>query len=718
MKLWDAATGKELATLTGHSNAVSSVAFSADGRRIASGSGDHTVKLWDAATGREIATLTGHSNAVSSVAFSADGRRIASGSWDDTVKLWDAATGKELAILTGHSDHVSSVAFSPDGSRIASGSRDKTVKLWDAATGKEIATFTGHSGLVESVAFSPDGSRIASGSWDNTVKLWDAATGKEIATFDGHSYYVSSVAFSADGRRIASGSEDKTVKLWDAATGKQLTTFEGHSGDVNSVAFSPDGRRIASGSEDKTVKLWDAATGKELATLTGHLLSVRSVAFSPDGRRIASGSYDKTVKLWDAAKTTALLARDPQSDLPDLMACERSHFFTLRDREVVWRANDSLLASRSYPMRHLHNDLLAQLADPQLSPAAHLTLRVQLCLQTGVWQMLPGLWQEARSAGLEADAALRRAFACAALIAVRSLAAQETPEFPPDLWNLLNALTDKDAFADPVFSLALARASPRLLRAPGGAAVDERSSLRDELARGIVAAAPRSWLEAVASGLEKKQKGEDAATTARRGRFLRAAVEHHPQSASLLRSAIAASEGSDPERIRMEDRLLTLPEAKSEDFANAAYKAAIQKDAERARSLLRQAAARFPQDANVHYLAGWCHLNLADPAAALRSFQTVRAALGQVTQPDTDLLAGLAISHWLTKDESAAVATYKQLIETGRAQKKPIDWADPKTIAGKGWPEAEAAPLEALRQATLAKYPDLARTPAPAQPDR
>ncbi len=289
VKLWDAATGKELATFEGHSYYVSSVAFSPDGRRIASGSWDKTVKLWDASTGKELATLTGHSDKVSSVTFSPDGRRIASGSWDNTVKLWDAATGKELATLTGHSNAVSSVAFSADGRRIASGSWGKTVKLWDAATGKELATLTGHSNAVSSVAFSPDGRRIASGASDNTVKLWDAATGRELVTLEGHSYYVSSVAFSPDGRRIASGSWDKTVKLWDAATGRELATFEGHSRPVSSVAFSPDGRRIASGSDDKTVKLWDAATGKKLVPLEGHSNWVRSVAFSPDGRRIASG---------------------------------------------------------------------------------------------------------------------------------------------------------------------------------------------------------------------------------------------------------------------------------------------------------------------------------------------------------------------------------------------------------------------------------------------
>ncbi|MBN3943729.1 caspase family protein, partial [Nostoc sp. NMS9] len=255
--------------LEGHSNWVYNVVFSPDGKTIASASADKTVKLWNAATGKEIITLKGHSNSVNSVAFSPDGKTIASASADKTVKLWNAATGKEIITLKGHSNSVNSVAFSPDGKTIASASADKTVKLWNAATGKEIITLKGHSNSVNSVAFSPDGKTIASASADKTVKLWNAATGKEIITLKGHSNSVNSVAFSPDDKIIASASADKTVKLWNAATGKEIITLKGHSNSVNSVAFSPDGKTIASASADNTVKLWNAATGKEIITLKG-----------------------------------------------------------------------------------------------------------------------------------------------------------------------------------------------------------------------------------------------------------------------------------------------------------------------------------------------------------------------------------------------------------------------------------------------------------------
>ncbi|MEH2136213.1 WD40 repeat domain-containing protein, partial [Nostoc sp.] len=166
-------------------------------------------------TGKAIKTLTGHSSGVYSVVFSPDGKTLASGSEDKTIKLWDVSTGKAIKTLTGHSSWVLSVVFSPDGKTLACGSDDKTIKLWDVSTGKAIKTLTGHSSWVKSVVFSPDGKTLASGSDDKTIKLWDVSTGKAIKTLTEHSSTVYSVVFSPDGKTLASGSVDKTVILWD-----------------------------------------------------------------------------------------------------------------------------------------------------------------------------------------------------------------------------------------------------------------------------------------------------------------------------------------------------------------------------------------------------------------------------------------------------------------------------------------------------------------------
>jgi WD40 repeat protein len=305
-KVWDAASGKELLSLSGHSRSslvVSSVAWSPDGKRLATGSWDNTAKVWDAATGQKLQSLSGHSDVVTSVAWSPDGKRLATGSWDNTAKVWDAATGKELQSLSGHSDEVLSVAWSPDGKRLATGSLDETAKVWDAATGKELQSLSGHSKGISSVAWSPDGRRLATPD-----EVWDAATGKELLSLSGRE----SVAWSPDGRRLATGNHDMTAKVWDAATGTELLSLPGHGDSVLSVAWSPDGMRLATLSGDKTAKLWDAATGNELLSLSGHRGQVHSVAWSLDGKRLATGSDDKTAKVWDAATGKELLSLPPQ----------------------------------------------------------------------------------------------------------------------------------------------------------------------------------------------------------------------------------------------------------------------------------------------------------------------------------------------------------------------------------------------------------------------
>ncbi len=286
-------------TLKGHKDAARSVAFSPDGKLIASGSYDKTIRLWNVSTGQCLRTLRGHTGSIFSVAFSPDGELIAGGSNDKTVRLWNAKNGRLLRTLEGHTDWIWSVAFSPDGALIASGSHDETIRLWEVATGRLLRTLGGHTGFILSVAFSPDGKLIASGSRDKTIRLWNARTSRLIRTLEGHTGYIQSVAFSPDGKLIVSGGDDKTIRLWNAKTGSLIRTLEGHKTMVESVAFSPDGKLIVSGSSDKTIRLWEVATGRRLRTLKGHENDVLSVAFSPDGALIASGSYDGTIRLWE-----------------------------------------------------------------------------------------------------------------------------------------------------------------------------------------------------------------------------------------------------------------------------------------------------------------------------------------------------------------------------------------------------------------------------------
>jgi len=292
-------------TLSGHSEPVTSVAFSPDGQTLASGSWDETIKLWNPVSGECVKTFTGHTKAAQSVVISPDGKILASGSEDNTVKLWNLESGECLKTLSGHSNSVNSVVFSPDGKIVASGSGDATIKLWNPVTGKCLKTLTGHSRWVKSVAFSPDGQTVASGSDDETVKLWNPVTGDCIKTLTGHLYSVNAVAFSPDGQILASGSNDKSIKLWNLDSGECLKTLADHSKCVYSIAFSPDGQTLASGSNDNSVKLWDLVTGQCRKTLTGHSGNVYTVAFSPDGKIVASGSDDESIKTWNPGSREA-----------------------------------------------------------------------------------------------------------------------------------------------------------------------------------------------------------------------------------------------------------------------------------------------------------------------------------------------------------------------------------------------------------------------------
>ena len=208
----------QVLAITGHGDSILCAAFSPDGLRVVTGSGDKTARIWDAATGLPIAQLTGHTNQVNSAVFSPDGLRVVTASHDQTARIWDAATGRQILALAGHADRVWSAAFSPDGTRIVTASKDGTARIWDAATGRQILALVGHTAAVRSAVFSPDGRRIVTGSYDKTARIWDAATGRQMMALSGHTDLVLSAAFSPDGRDIVTASVDRTARIWEAAT--------------------------------------------------------------------------------------------------------------------------------------------------------------------------------------------------------------------------------------------------------------------------------------------------------------------------------------------------------------------------------------------------------------------------------------------------------------------------------------------------------------------
>ncbi len=325
LRVWDAHTGEPLWSKEGDGRTMSAVAFSPDGRCQATAGYDRLVKLWEVVSRSELRRWRAHDCIVLGLAFSKNGKRLATiGGEDKTVKLWDPLTAREILKLRGHTYFGACVAFSPDGRRLASSALDGTIRIWDASPvgpndQQELLTLA-HDDEVWSVAFSPDGQRIASSSFDKTVRIWvattDATNGDCLYRLD-HSSQVYLLAFSRDGKRLASISRDKKAWIWNPTTGELLRTFRSPNNHLYGVAFSPDGQYLlvddVGGKEFKeggnhAVAVWDVsadqAEPKEVGIVGRHSEDVWSLKFSPNQKLLASGSNDGTVKLWlwDAAR--------------------------------------------------------------------------------------------------------------------------------------------------------------------------------------------------------------------------------------------------------------------------------------------------------------------------------------------------------------------------------------------------------------------------------
>jgi len=296
------AQGAMPAELKGHTALVYSLAFSPDGKILASAGFDGLIKLWDFAARKELRTLKGHSAPVYCVAWSPDGKLLATASQDKTIRLWDPADGKSLRELKGHGDLVDAVAFSPDGKLLASCSADKSVRLWNPADGKEVKNLGAHKESAYGVAFSPDGKALASCGNDGWIKLWDVKAQKEIRQIGPQPTMMAQA--SPEPKKDKKETKIPAKKDMKAAPPKEVRD------GITAVVFSPDSTRLLSIGFDRVLHVWNVADGAEVKKLGSTPDDLFGLALSRDGKRAATAGYGGSLRVWDWADGKLVFSQD------------------------------------------------------------------------------------------------------------------------------------------------------------------------------------------------------------------------------------------------------------------------------------------------------------------------------------------------------------------------------------------------------------------------
>jgi WD40 repeat protein/DNA-binding SARP family transcriptional activator len=398
VKLWDAASGDLLLTLSDHSRDVGTVAWSPDGARLVTGGPDGQVRVWKAATGAELLSFSGHEGDVTSAAWSPDGRQFVTSGTDGRARVWDAATGAELHTLFGHVGTIGDADWSPSGEQIVTAGKNGKAIVWDVEGA--LLTLPGPGNYVNAVAWSPTGEQIASGFLDRAVKVWDVSTGEAVLTLN-HEGNIFDVAWSPEGERLLTASAliftntPGTVKVWqlasssagDATSGEELLEFSRHTGwGVTGAAWSPDGSEVVSTGREGTAQVWDAVTGKPRLTLR-ESFAMSGAAWSPDGQRIVTSNYDGAITVWDAVTGSVIREYRPESEWESVA-------WSLDGREIVAGAYTALVhmwdADTGTELRVLtgHGGVVAGL---DWSPAGDRLLTSSFDGTARVWDMETGV---------------------------------------------------------------------------------------------------------------------------------------------------------------------------------------------------------------------------------------------------------------------------------------------------------------------------------------